>query len=286
MSDSLSEKVAVYTPESSMSNPFRMARAMFADLWAGRELAWRLAVRDISAQYRRSFLGILWALILPLANTVVWLFLNGSGIVQLQETPIPYPVYVFSGTMLWAVFMASISAPMQQNAANSGMLAKLNFPKEALVLSGIYKTLFDALIKVALMLCILPVFHVRPGWGLALFPLGVASLVLAGTAIGLALTPIGMLYADIGKALPLVLQFFMYVTPVVFAIPETGRLVKVFLLNPVTPLILNARDWLTGQPPEMLGYFAAVNAGALSLLLVSWMAYRLCMPILVERLSA
>ena len=93
-------KVAVYTPESSMANPFRMARAMFADLWAGRELAWRLAVRDISAQYRRSFLGILWALILPLANTVVWLFLNGSGIVQLQETPIPYPVYVFSGTML------------------------------------------------------------------------------------------------------------------------------------------------------------------------------------------
>ena len=151
--------------------------------------------------------------------------------------------------------MASISAPMQQNAANSGMLAKLNFPKEALVLSGIYKTLFDALIKVALMLCILPVFHVRPGWGLALFPLGVASLVLAGTAIGLALTPIGMLYADIGKALPLVLQFFMYVTPVVFAIPETGRLVKVFLLNPVTPLILNARDWLTGQPPRNAGVF-------------------------------
>ena len=279
-------KVTVYTPESSMSNPFRMARAMFADLWAGRELAWRLAVRDISAQYRRSFLGILWALILPLANTLVWLFLNGSGIVKLQETPIPYPVYVFSGTMLWAIFMASISSPMQQTAANSGMLAKLNFPKEALVLSGIYKNLFDSIIKVALMLCILPVFHVHPGWRLALFPLGVASLILAGTAIGLMLTPIGMLYSDIGRALPLVLQFFMYVTPVVFAIPQTGWLAKVFLMNPLTPLILNARDWLSGQPPEMLGYFALVNAVALVLLFFAWIGYRLCMPILVERLSA
>lgn len=279
-------KVTVYTPESSMSNPLRMARAMFSDLWAGRELAWRLAVRDISAQYRRSFLGILWALILPLANTLVWLFLNGSGIVQLQETPIPYPVYVFSGTMLWAIFMASISSPMQQTAANSGMLAKLNFPKEALVLSGIYKNLFDSIIKVGLMLCILPVFHVHPGWRLALFPLGVASLILAGTAIGLMLTPLGMLYSDIGKALPLVLQFFMYVTPVVFAIPQTGRLVKVFLINPVTPLLLNARDWLTGQPSEMMGYFAAVNVAALVVLFCAWMGYRLCMPILVERLSA
>jgi lipopolysaccharide transport system permease protein len=279
-------KVTVYTPESSMSNPFRMARTMFSDLWAGRELAWRLAVRDISAQYRRSFLGILWALILPLANTLVWLFLNGSGIVKLQETPIPYPVYVFSGTMLWAIFMASISSPMQQTAANSGMLAKLNFPKEALVLSGIYKNLFDSIIKVGLMLCILPVFHVHPGWRLALFPLGVASLILAGTAIGLLLTPIGMLYSDIGRALPLVLQFFMYVTPVVFAIPQTGWLAKVFLVNPITPLILNARNWLTGQPLEMLGYFALVNAAALVVLLGAWMGYRLCMPILLERLSA
>jgi len=279
-------KVTVYTPDSSMANPFRMAKAMFADLWAGRELAWRLAVRDISAQYRRSFLGILWALILPLANTLVWLFLNGSGIVKLQGTPIPYPVYVFTGTMLWSVFMASISAPMQQCAGNSGMLAKLNFPKEALVVSGIYKNLFDAAIKVALMLCVLPVFHVNPGWGLALFPVGVASLILAGTAIGLALTPIGMLYSDIGKGLPLVMQFFMYVTPVVFAIPKTGKLAKLFLANPTTPLILNARDWLTGQPPEMLGYFAVVNAAALVLLFTAWIGYRLCMPILVERLSA
>ena len=71
----------VYTPDSSLANPFVMAKDMLGDLWAGRELAWRLTVRDISAQYRQTFLGILWALILPLANTVVWLFLSGAGIV-------------------------------------------------------------------------------------------------------------------------------------------------------------------------------------------------------------
>ena len=280
-------KTTVYTPDSSLANPFTMGRAMIGDLWEGRELAWRLTVRDISAQYRQSLLGILWALILPLANTAVWLFLNGSGIVTIQDTAIPYPVYVFAGTMLWAIFMDSINAPMGQTSSARAMLAKLNFPREALLLAGVYKTLFNAAIKIGLLLLILPFFKVNPGWGLAWFPMGVLSLVLAGTAIGLFITPVGMLYSDVGRALPLVRQFLMYVTPVVFPMPKGGGLVaKVFVLNPVTPLIINARAWLTGQSPEFFAYFVGVNLVALGLLFVSWVGYRLSMPILIERMSA
>ena len=73
--------VTVYTPDSSLASPRQMLRDMVRDLLASRELAWRLAVRDISAQYRQAFLGILWAFILPLANTLVWVFLSGAGIV-------------------------------------------------------------------------------------------------------------------------------------------------------------------------------------------------------------
>ena len=276
----------VYTPDSSLANPFVMAKAMLGDLWAGRELAWRLTVRDISAQYRQTFLGILWALILPLANTVVWLFLSGAGIVVLQKTEIPYPVYVFVGTMLWAIFMDSINAPMGQTQSAIGMLAKLNFPREALLLSGIYKTLFNAIIKIGLLLCVLPFFDVRPGWGLLCFPLGVLSIILVGTAIGLFITPVGMLYTDVGRALPLVMQFVMYVTPVVFPMPKSGIVATLFAVNPLSPLILTTRDWLTGGSPEFILSFLVVNAVALVLLLASWIGYRLSLPILIERMSA
>lgn len=279
-------KTTIYTPDSSLANPFVMVKAMLVDLWAGRELAWRLTVRDISAQYRRSFLGILWALILPLANTAVWLYLNTTGIVVLQQTDIPFPVYVFAGTMLWAIFMDAINAPMGQTSSAIGMLTKLNFPREALLLAGVYKTLFNAGIKIALLLCILPFFKVNPGWGLALFPLGVLSLVLVGTAIGLFITPVGMLYSDVGRALPLVMQFLMYVTPVVFAMPESGLIAKLFALNPLTPLILTARNWLTGGSPEYMLSFLVVNASAVVVLLASWIGYRLSLPILIERMSA
>jgi lipopolysaccharide transport system permease protein len=279
-------KTIIYTPDSSLANPMKMAREMFRDLLAARELAWRLAVRDISAQYRQAFLGILWAFILPLANTLAWIFLNSTGIVTVADTALPYPIYVFTGTMLWAIFMDALNAPLTQVSAARGMLAKLNFPREALIVSGIYQTLFNAAIKIVLLFGALIILGINPGWSLLLFPLGIFSLVLVGTALGMMITPVGMLYTDIGRALPLLLQFLMFVTPVVFPMPKTGWAATLFTLNPLSPLILTARDWLTGAVPEYLGYFLLVNLAAVILLLVVWVVYRLAMPILIERMSA
>jgi lipopolysaccharide transport system permease protein len=278
--------VSVYTPDSSLANPRTMARAMLRDLGASRELAWRLAVRDISALYRQAFLGFLWAFILPLANTLTWVFLGRSGVVSVGQTTLPYPIYVFTGTMLWAILMDAMLAPLQQTLAARPMLTKLNFPREAIVVSGIYQALFNAGIKVALLLTVPFFLGVNPGWALFLFPVGVLSLILVGTAFGLLITPLGVLYTDVGRAVPLLMQFLIYLSPVVFPMPKEGLSATIVRNNPLTPLILTTRDWLTGSTPEFLTYFLAVNATALALLLLVWVAYRLAMPILIERMSA
>lgn len=164
--------ITVYTPESPMRHPARMLSGMFRDLLAGRELAWQLALRDIKAQYRQTALGLLWAFILPLAHTLTWIFLSGSGIVTVSDTALPYPVYVFTGTMIWAIFMDAVNAPLQQTIAAKHMLAKINFPREALVVSGIYQTLFNGAIKIALLLAALLFLGIHPDWRLAWFPPG------------------------------------------------------------------------------------------------------------------
>ncbi len=277
--------VTVYTPDSSLTRPLRMWASMWGDLAASRQLAWQLTVRDLRAQYRQAFLGFLWAIIVPLANTLVWIFLSKSGVVNVSETALPYPVYVFTGTMLWAILMDALNAPLQVISNSRSMLAKINFPREALLVSGIYQTAVNALIKVALLLVALILMGIHPGWGLLLFPVGVCSLILMGTVIGLVITPVGLLYTDVGKALPLLMQFLMYLSPVVFAMPKEGLPAVLFKLNPLTPLILTARDWLTGVAPDYLGYFIAVNAVALPLLFVFWAIFRLAMPILIERMG-
>jgi len=278
--------ITVYTPDSSLRHPARMLAAMFHDLVAGRELAWQLAVRDIRAQYRQTALGLLWAFILPLAHTFTWIFLSGAGIVAVSDTALPYPVYVFTGTMIWAIFMDAVNAPLQQTIAAKQMLAKINFAREALVISGIYQTLFNGVIKIVLVLIALMLMGIYPGWTLLWFPLGVVSLILTGTALGLLLTPVGMLYTDIGKSLPLLMQFLMYVTPVVFPLPSGGFALTLFKLNPMTPLILTTRNWLTGFASQYFGYFCVVNALGFVLLLVVWVVYRAALPILIERMSA
>ncbi len=278
--------VVVYSPDSEICSPGKLIRSMARDLVESRELAWRLTVRDISAQYRQTVLGILWAFILPLANTVVWLFLTGSGIIVVANTALPYPIYVFTGTMLWAIFIDAVNAPLQQANAAKPMLAKLNFPREALVISGIYQTMFNAAIKILLLLAALIFTGINPGLGILLFPFGLISLVLVGTAIGLLITPVGMLYADVGRAVPLLMQFMMFITPVVFPMPKAGWAATLFVINPLTPVILTSRDWLTGFSSGYFLPFLVVNVATLVLLLVVWVIYRLAMPILIERMSA
>jgi len=261
-------------------------KKMLADLRASRELAWRLASRDIKSMYRGSLLGYLWAFITPVMSAATWLFLSATGIVRVADTGIPYAAYVFTGTMLWQVFTESLNMPMAQVNAAKPMLAKLNFPREALLLSGLLKLLYNAAIKVAIMLPVVFFLGVRPDWHIVLVPIGIFALVLTGFTIGLLILPAGMLYGDIGRMLPIITQLAMYTSPVVFAMPSTGFTATLFSLNFMTPVILASRAWVTGSATPMPLYFAAVFAVSVALLFVGWFVYQLTMPVLIERMSS
>jgi lipopolysaccharide transport system permease protein len=278
--------VTVYAPDSVIRRPAVLLRDMFVDLAHSRALAYQLAVRDISAQYRQAFLGILWAFILPLANAAAWIFLSRTGVVSVGATSLPYVAYVATGTVLWAIFMDALNAPLLQTQNARLMLAKLNFPREALILSGVLQTLFNAGIKLVVLFAVLLSLGVYPGWHLLLVPFGVLSLVLVGSAVGLVLTPIGVLYSDVGRAIPLLAQFLMYLTPVVFPTPQSGWARTVFSLNPLTPLVVASRAWMTGSELVHIGAFITVTVIAGALLLLFWIAYRVAIPIVIERIGA
>ncbi|MFZ4401903.1 MAG: ABC transporter permease [Bacteroidales bacterium] len=279
-------KTIIYTPESSIRSPGKLIKEMFTDLSHSHELAWRLSVRDINAQYRQSKLGILWAFIMPLATTVTWIFLNMSGIISVKSTDIPYPLYVFSGTLIWSIFMDSLLAPLNQTNAAKSMLSKINFPREAIILSAFYQLLFNSGIKMLMLVIAVIIMGFSAGWMLLLFPFALLILILTGISIGLFLTPIGMLYNDIGRAISLGMQFVMYVSPVVFPIPISGWVRIPFMYNPITPLIMIARQCLTGYSGNFLPGFVIVSFSMLIVLFFSWMIYRITMPVIIERMSA
>lgn len=256
------------------------------NIYTSRFLAKQLAVRDIKAQYRQSYLGIFWAFITPLATAFVWVFLNYSGTIRLTDTGIPYPLYAFSGTLLWSIITEAINSPTSSTNAAKSLLSKINFPREALIISGIYKLLFNSLVKIVLLIVFLIFYGVGFHWSMLLFPFAIAGIVLFGTTIGLFITPIGMLYKDIARIISLGLGFLMYLTPVVYIIPTSGILKTLMELNPLTPLILTSRDLIVGTTPEYLLYFIGIIAVSIPLLMVALVFYRISIPIIVERIGA
>lgn len=263
----------------------KLFRESFKDILGSRFLARQLAVRDIKAQYRQSYLGILWAFITPLVTAMVWIVLNATGTVRLSDTGIPYPLYVFTGTLLWSIITEAINSPMASTNSARGVLSKINFPKEALIISGIYKLLFNSSIKVVLLLIFVFVFGVGFHWSLLFFPLAILGALLMGTTLGLFVTPLGLLYKDIGKIISFGMQFLMYVTPVVYAIPNDGAMKSLMEWNPLTPIILTGRDLAVGTSPEYLTYFLIVIGCCIPLFFVALLLYRVSIPVLVERLS-
>jgi len=276
----------VYQKNNTLSL-FKLFSASLKDIYASRFLSRQLAERDIKAQYRQSYLGLFWAFFTPLATALVWIVLNGSGTVRLTDTGMPYPLFALSGTLIWSIITESINSPMQSTNGARSILTKINFPKEALIISGIYKLLFNTSIKLVLLLIFVLIYGVGFSWTLLLVPLAVFGAVIIGTTIGLFFTPIGLLYKDISKIITFGLQFLMYVSPVEYALPkEEGLLKTLMTYNPLTAIILTTRDFVVGTVSNYSFQFLIVIACCVPLLLIGLAIYRLSIPIIVERLSA
>lgn len=275
----------IYQKENN-SSLNTLLKATLKDIYHSRFLARQLAERDIKAQYRQSYLGLGWAFITPLLTAGVWIFLNLSGTVQVTDTGIPYPVYAFSGTLLWSIIIESIQSPMQSTNSARGLLGKINFPKEALIISGVFKLLFNSLVKIILLIIFIFLFGVGFNWSLLLLPFAILGALLFGTTVGLFITPLGMLYKDVSKIISVGFNFLMYVTPVVYAIPNEGLMKRLMEINPLTPIILTSRDFLTGAPPDYLLYYLILMASSVPLFFLGLLIYRISLPVIVERLSS
>lgn len=277
--------ITVYTPESPLRHPAKLLRSMFRDLAASRDLAWRLFVRDTSSRYRQSVLGYLWAFLPPIVTTVTFVMLKGSGVLRTGTTSIPYPAFVVIGTLLWQVFADAVTTPVRVVTAAKPMLAKINFPREAILLSGILEILFNFLIRLVLLVAVFAYYGIIPPATAPLALFGVLAILCFGFAIGVVLTPLGMLYKDIGQALPLVLAFWMLMTPVVYTPPSTGLLAVVTKFNPVSPLITCSRDWITTGTASLAWPTMLIFLLSLGALAAGWTIYRLTMPLLIERMG-
>jgi len=259
---------------------------MAADLRASRDLAWRLAVRDISSQYRQSILGLFWAFVPPLLSALLFVVLQRKNVVNISDVGMPYPLFVLIGTTLWQMFAEAVTAPLRVVTGARTILAKIGFPREALALSALYQTLFGALVKGLLLAGVLLYFSapVRLQSLLAFIP--IFLLIWLGLIIGLSLTPAGMLVSDVSQIMTLGLQLGFFLTPVIYPAPETFPYSLLATWNPVSSYLLASRTLLVGGTPAALMPLVIVTICLVGVTFAVWLLFRVSMPIIIERISS
>jgi len=225
----------VHTPDSLLRRPRYLLWSMWRDLLASRELAWRLMVRDISAQYRQALLGVMWAFIPPIAMALGFTLARDANVFTVGETDIPYPAYVMFNTALWQTFTDAATGPVQAIIQAKPMLARVNFPREAIVLAKLGEVGFNFAIKLILIVALFLYFRVPVGWSVILAPVALVHLILLGVLVGVLLAPIGVLYQDVSKSLNMVMGFWLFLTPVIYPVPTEGAFGVLVAWNPVTP---------------------------------------------------
>jgi lipopolysaccharide transport system permease protein len=277
--------VRIYSPEPLLGHPLTLVKNIVKDLLAGRELAWRLFIRDLSAQYRQTYFGYVWAFLPPLVASLTFIFLNSQGIVKIDTGGIAYPAFAMMGTLLWQVFVDAIQCAPTALTAAKPMLAKINFPREAILMGGLYMVVFNFLVRLFLVVAVMLYWGVMPSWSILLFPVAIFSLLCFGFAIGLALSPIAGFYGDVSRAIPMVAGFWMLLTPVVYPARTEGLAGIFSTWNPVSPLIVTARESLTGLDPSLLTPFLIVTACSLLATFVGLVGFRLAMPHLIARMG-
>lgn len=278
--------VTVYDAEPEIAQPLRLLANVFRSAWEGRELAWRLFVRNLRGMYRQTALGLLWIFLPPLANTAIWVFLRAQRVLEFDFPSGVHPtVYILTGMILWQAFIDAFQMPLNTLNQNRSMISKLNFPREALLAEGLGEVLFNTLVRLLLLIPALFIYGASWSWGALLAPLAALLMVLLATGLGLLIMPIGSLYQDVSRFLGVGLPFWMILTPIIYAPPTEFPGTLLNWLNPASPLLMCARDLLllgSCASPAALWYGVA----AIPLFLFGLVVYRLALPALIERMTS
>jgi ABC-2 type transport system permease protein/lipopolysaccharide transport system permease protein len=252
-------------------------RASMRDLWASRDIIYTLAERDIRAQYKQATLGLLWALIAPVAMLGIFILIF-SRTKSLGVPPgVPYPIFAFIGILCWSFFSQSLGTGGTALLTNHDLMSKTQFPRECFPLETILVNAVNtvlAWIPLALLFILYRYMpHVQTLW---VVPLMIVIEVLFTIGLTLAVSALIIQMRDLAQVLPMIIQLGLFVTPVIWQfslIPAQWRIVYGFV-NPLGPVIDDARRAMLQGLNPVPGPLLAAIAGTAFYLAVGYRLFK------------
>ncbi len=235
----------------------------FHELWRYRELFFFLAWRDILIRYKQTLLGVIWAILQPLGNVVVFTVIFGK-VAKLSSNGVPYPLITLAALIPWQLFANATSQSTNAVVGSAHVISKVYFPRLILPLSSTLSAVLDAFIAFAMMVLVMIGYVVADKMGyielngalqfyrqMLFLPLFFLLALLAALAVGLWLSALNVKYRDVKYVVPYLIRIGILVTPVGYlssVISEEYRFL--YSLNPLVGVIDGFRWCLLGPTFE------------------------------------
>jgi lipopolysaccharide transport system permease protein len=233
-----------------------------AGLWQYRDLLYTLSVHRVKVRYKQSLLGVSWALLQPLSLMLIYTLVF-SVMAKVPTGGLPYPITAYAGLLIWSCYSTALTSATSSLVSHSHLVTKVYFPREILPLTYVIAALFD-LAAASSVLVGLMIYYRVPVTANVVFALPIiAALVCFVTSMSLILSAMQVRFRDIGVGMPLLLQLWMFATPVVYPLSAVpARIRPLYLLNPMVGVVENFRAVvLQGVTPDFytLGLSALVS---------------------------
>ena len=213
--------------------------AIIGELWDSRDLLVQFIQRDLTVRYAQAIMGFAWALLMPilivgagLVFRVVLVTLSGTKLDGVSVASLAVKA------LPWAFFSGGLSIATQSVIANSNLIGKIYFPREALPIATVIAQCTDLGLGLALLLAIVPFLGMHLTLN-ALFAVVVLLLLVAFTAgCALWLSCANLFYRDVKYIVQVILNFGVFATPVFFEPQMLGEKgARVLLALPLSPFI-------------------------------------------------
>lgn len=282
----MAQEEHIFSADSSVKD-FESVRiavgAMFSGFAKSRYAGWRIFIKDVRAEYANSAMGVFWDFMDPLVLGLIFYFLRRSGVVSIGEIAIPYSVFIIYGMLLYQTFAESVTIPLTLMGRSKNLLSNVRVPPEALVLSAVYRLLFNSAFRILVMLA----FSLFTGAfslpGFAGFLLIYPSIIIVGMAFGLVLAPFNVIYSDVGRLVRVILNPLRYATPVLYPIASSPPFNYIYMFNPMALVLDELRSLATqGTMEEPLGFAVRVAFFAVVTFLGCFL-FHISVPVLAAR---
>lgn len=246
-------------------SPFNLLREL-RGLWQYRDLFYTLSVHRIKVRYKQSILGLAWAILQPLSLMLIYTVIF-SKIAKVPSEGAPYAVFAYAALLPWTFFSSALTNATSGLVNHTQLVTKVYFAREILPLTYVSAALFDFCVASTFLIALFFYYGVSLTiYALWAIPILVLLTMLA-TAFSLVFSVIQVRFRDVGVAMPLLLQLWMFAVPVVYplsAVPE--RLRSFYALNPLVGVIENFRRvMLQGIPPDLYSLGISVLVAAVLL---------------------